>query len=687
MTQEENPPSVSSSFILEGIEDFLRQSNRGKYLEKIDSLTGSYFLIDYLDVFDWDNGKKDEFSILNELNKNTAEWCDFASDAIKRMNSEKHGSDRATRLNVFVGINDSPIEISLNEALKDYLPHQLVKLTAMVSSETDIKKRLKNYVWLCPEGHKTNSSNQDRPAKCSNPRCIHRKLELVYRKSEFMHYRRFYLKELNNYAHHADTLAAEATNYLTDYLTLGSLVQLVGYLRFEHVKNNILTVFVILHAKKLEEITLEITDEDRKRFESYPMQDGFYNKFLDSIAPDVHNARRQKEAWAISHVGSPKWAENQRYWINVLVVGDPAVAKTAIGLWASKKLPNVEMASNTGSAKGLYAGLKKQADDQQVLEAGPLVRMSDHGQVVIDEFMRFSNDIYDAMYTPMDSGLFPSNTVGGHANLPARTPIYATGNPYNNDFWDENKTLAENLQILKPALLSRFDFIIIVKDKTTKTDRTNIARAMMDMPLVDIDNNELQRTLFDENEIVKYLLYCKTINPEVSLEIKKKIVCMFTDIMEKKGNSMEQSDINNRLVGIINRVVRAIARIHLHREVTESDVVMTHQIMKSMYEQRGFRIGDIHSTVSGIGDLILNTVLNTGLPMSDKDIYDKLLENPNKLDYILNGLGISSGKYPSRATNRHWREVMAYVEHSDFVEVVSEKPRSIRRKKIQTILS
>ena len=155
-------------------------------------------------------------------------------------------------------------------------------------------------------------------------------------------------------------------------------------------------------------------------------------------------------------------------------------------------------------------------------------------------------------------------------------------------------------------------------------------------------------------------------------------ICRKNKIM----SNLNQADLTNRLVSTIMRLTLAVARVHLHRYATIEDVSMAHLLIKTMHSQRGLETSNTNTYVERIGSKIFQ-VLETGQPMTDEQIYDRLFEKfETEKDNLLNDIG-SDGC--SRSKNKKWRYIMTYVEHSYMVDIVREKnPRQLRYKREQT---
>ncbi|SRR5579885_136614 len=670
--------SVSSAFVIDKITEFFKMVKDGKYINKIDALEGANLILNYYDFFDYQQDNQ-VFSIFDFLNRNPEQFIHFCEISVKEIYSEKHGKEKAKLLDLTIQVDKSELEITVNQAIKNRHLNKLVTISALVNGESEIQNRIKLGSWVCAEGHKTISESEKSPLKCGNSKCTERRLDLDYESTKIESYRTFYLKDVNYTVHHGDTLIAEAKGDLSDIAKVGDIVQITGYITSQQKDKKLFNILHILNIEITNKIDYQITEEDKKIFEQWPKKDNFYPTLINSIAPQIYKNELLKEAFLLCYIGSSKWSADQKYWINVLAVGDPATAKSKIAQWGNRVLPNVSLVSSkAGSAKGLFAGQKEQIDGNKVLEVGPMVQNSGRGLVCIDEFARMS-EVFDVFYSPMENGRFNSATVGGHSDLPAETPIYATGNPKKSNFWDENKSVLDNLQVFEPAMLSRFDLIMILKDFGTIEVDTKIAETILSQTTGD------RAISYNEVDLAKYLMFCKTIHPKLTDDSKKIITQIFVDIRRQaRGSLIDHQDLNVRLVGVITRISLAIARIHLHHEVKEEDVSLARRLLENMLHQRGLKVSNANTYVDRVAQKILTILESSISALTDQEIYEKLfITFEQEKDTLLNDIGTEG---PHRDSNKRWRAIMENVEKSYLIEIESMKPKKLRYKHEQTRL-
>jgi len=600
--------------------EFKDKSGNYKYIEKIDSLTGSNVMIELFDLFDFERESTNGFKIWEYFMKQSSEAIRLCKRAVKEVYATSHGFETSQSLNVNILIDKSEIDISVSQAIKNKFVNKLISLEARVTGESEVKTRIVKGIWVCKDGHDT--EQLEKPFVCDNQKCKHRDLKLDKIKSVFEYYRNIYLKDFTNVDHNSDALICEAQGDLIDSAKVGEAVNITGYITIENNKNKFFNILHLLNIKRVNEINYNITDSEKENFRTLTKQSGYWDKLVTSMAPNIHNSKLMKIAFLLGYVGGVRWTKNQRYWINVLVVGDSGTAKSKIAEWGKLVLPDVSwVSSNSGSPKGLFAGQREQVDGEKVLEVGPMITASGRGLLCIDEFVR-SKELFPIFYSPMETGVFNSATVGGHADLPCETPVYATGNPKKSNKWDENKSILENLDVVERSLLSRFDLIVIAKEQGNKEERDSIADSILESD----DQIQKNPNVIDEISIVKLLLYAKTFKPILTQKAREVIKATFQDIYSKKESeeSEKYAETNYRFVGMMARVITAISKLHFHNETTEEDVALAHSIIREMYAQRGLITNLANTYVDRVSQLIYTILKESRQPMTDLEIHTTL---------------------------------------------------------------
>ena len=663
--------SAKADNIKKFLSEFKDTSGNYKYLEKIDSLTGSTVMIEHFDLFDFERESKNDFKIWEFFTNQSSEAIRLCKRAVREVYATSHGFEQSQTLDLNIMIDKSDLEISVSQAIKNKFVNKLVSLQARVTGESEVKTRIAKGIWSCKDGH--NTERLEKPFACDNPSCKQRDLELDKTKSVFEYYRNVYLKDFTNVDHNSDALICEAQGELIDAAKVGEAVNVTGYITIENYKSKFFNTLHLLNIKKVNEINYQITDSEKENFKTWTKQSGYWDKLVTSIAPNIHNSKFMKTCYLLGYIGGTRWTKNQRYWINVLAVGDSGTAKSKIAEWGKLVLPDVYwVSSNSGSPKGLFAGLREQVDGEKVLEVGPMITASGRGLLCIDEFVR-SKELFPIFYSPMETGVFNSATVGGHADLPCETPVYATGNPKNSNNWDEDKSILENLDVVERSMLSRFDLIAIAKEQANKDERESIANSILESD----DQMQNNPNVIEEVSLVKLLLYAKTFKPAITPKAKEVIIATFQDIYSKKKAEVSEkyAETNYRFVGTMARVILAISKLHFHNETTEEDITLGHSVIKEMFAQRGMITNLANTYVDRVAQLIHQVLKESKEAMTDPEIHMALFSRfPEKTDALRVDIGKEGS---SRTKNRRWRAIMDSVESSVMVEVQQKHPRKL----------
>ena len=163
--------------------------------------------------------------------------------------------------------------------------------------------------------------------------------------------------------------------------------------------------------------------------------------------------------------------------INVLLLGDPSMAKSQFLKYATQVAPVGVYTSGKGSsAAGLTASVVRDVRGEFYLEGGAMV-LADGGIVAIDEFDKMRPADRVAIHEAMEQQTISVAKAGITTVLNSRSSVLAAANPVFGRY-DELKSASENIDLMS-TILSRFDLIFLVRDVRDEDRDRMICRHVM----------------------------------------------------------------------------------------------------------------------------------------------------------------------------------------------------------------
>ncbi len=391
-----------------------------------------------------------------------------------------------------------------------------------------------------------------------------------------------------------------------------------------------------LKDKQYDEI--EITEEEERLFEEFRRDPTIVDRITLSLAPTIKGMEEEKEAIALQLFGGVEKRHvdgvRVRGDINILLIGDPGVAKSQLLRYVAEVAPRGIYTSGKGAtAAGLTAAAVKDdfAGGRWVLEAGMLV-LADGGMAVIDELDKMTPEDRSAMHEALEQQTVSIAKAGITATLNARCPVLAAANPKYGRFQD-NRSIQEQID-LPATLLSRFDVIYSIRDRPEESrDRFLASRILRSHR----EGEELaQRTVpvargstppsagapLEPELLKKYIAYArKTVRPVLSEEALKALEEYYVKVRKTGEEKSAPVPITARQLEALVRLSEAAARARLSPVVALVDAQRAIKTVESFLRR-------VVATESGQLDI---DVVATGISHSQRQRLDLVVETAEEL--------------------------------------------------------
>lgn len=363
---------------------------------------------------------------------------------------------------------------------------------------------------------------------------------------------------------------------LVNSISPGNQVKITGIYTLRSNKDGATSYIKVLGLENTKnKIKSAFSEEQELQFKEMA-RGNIYEDIVKSIAPSIYGHEDVKKALACMLFGGTRRVREDgiclRGDINVLLLGDPGIAKSQLLKFIEILAPISVYTSGRGSsAAGLTASVIKDRNNDFYLEGGALV-LADNGICCIDEFDKMNESDRVSIHEAMEQQTISIAKAGITTVLNTRTSILAAANPVFGRY-DDYKTPGENIEF-GSTILSRFDCIFIIKDKSGPMDRKMAEHVLK----LHDSKEDIVDVIIGVETLRNYIQYAKSkITPVLTEGAMSKLNTFYVSIRQE-ANSYETVPKKNfipitvRQLEAIIRLSESLARMELRSTVTTKHV-------------------------------------------------------------------------------------------------------------------
>lgn len=342
-------------------------------------------------------------------------------------------------------------------------------------------------------------------------------------------------------------------------------------------------IFEIIDAETLErDANIEnISEEELKRINelSKEIDEKGLDAIVPSFAPDVYGYDFIKSSMIFQLCNKRNDRKNKsvRNKSNILLIGDPGVAKSVLGDFALSVSTGSRKAVGGGSsAVGITASVIKEEESMGGYRVEPGAMILAKDLLFLDELNNLSEEDKPKLQEGMSEQTISINKANLHIQMKVTAGIIAVANPKNGSFIEDGKeTIAEQFNIPIP-ILNRFDSVFVVRDEVNAETDRHIADRMIKRHRGSLTPS------YDKTFLKKFFTYIKQIEEPLIDNTSHKLL---QEVYSAARKTFQQGvKINPRFLESLTRMSISSAKLRQSKIIEFKDIERSLNILsKSQY--------------------------------------------------------------------------------------------------------
>jgi replicative DNA helicase Mcm len=295
----------------------------------------------------------------------------------------------------------------------------------------------------------------------------------------------------------------------------------------------------------------------------------------DSFAANIYGYEKVKEAMILQLCNKRNnFKQNdERSKSNILLIGDPGVAKSVLSDFSLKVCPGSRKAVGGGSsAVGITASVIKEEDALGGYRVEPGAMILAKSLLFIDELNNLNEDDKPKIQEGMNEQTVTINKANVRVKMSVSCGILAAANPKSGDFNTKgSETLASQFNLPTP-IINRFDLIFAFIDKSNEEKDKQIATKMIEK------HRGIIETKYSPEFLKKFFAYIERIEePIIDEKTQKELVKVYSEVRKIEHNGVK---IGARFLLSLKRICIAHAKLRQSKKVEEKDIKCAFEILR-----------------------------------------------------------------------------------------------------------